>query len=69
MAFYTGKSADGSDMDEVSGMYASPNGIYWGSEHISLETERAWMIRDEKIKANRGERRALKFKGKLNKYK
>jgi hypothetical protein len=69
MPFYTGKSADGSDMREVQGMHTSPNDIYWGSEPISLETEREWMIRDGKIKGNRAERRALKFKGKLNKYK
>ena len=65
MPFYTGKSADGSDMREVQGMYTSPNGHYWGSQPISLALEREWLIRDGKIKGNRKDRRALKFKGYL----
>jgi len=32
MAFYTGKSKDGSDMREVRGMYISQNGSQWSSE-------------------------------------
>ena len=31
MPFYTGKTADGSDMEEVEGMYLSPNGKEWSS--------------------------------------
>lgn len=38
--FYMGSSADGSDIQEVPGMYVSPNGKYWGSEPITLSKEK-----------------------------
>ena len=31
MPFYTGSSADGSDMHEAQGMYVSPCGKYWSN--------------------------------------
>ncbi len=37
MPFYTGKSADGSDLREFRGMYTSPCGTYWSNMPITRE--------------------------------
>jgi hypothetical protein len=39
--FYTGYSADGSDIQEVQGMYASSCGNFWGSEPFTKQQEKA----------------------------
>jgi hypothetical protein len=44
MAFYTGKSADGSDMREVKGVYESPCGTWWSSKPITREQKAYEMI-------------------------
>ena len=44
MPFYYGKSKDGSDMKEFEGFSVSPNGHFWGSEPISLEQEKEWLL-------------------------
>lgn len=36
-AFYTGKSADGSDMIEVPGVFESPDGKTWSNKPFTLE--------------------------------
>lgn len=63
MPIYTG---DESGIRKFEGMHVSPNGHYWGSEPITEAMEREWLIRDGKIKPNRRDRRALKFKGRLD---
>ena len=50
MPFYTGKSADGSDIREVQGMYVSPDGKEWGSKPYTEEQradERYYKTREE----------------------
>jgi hypothetical protein len=49
MPFYTGKSADGSDIKEVEGMYVSACGNYWSSKPFKdkasreiYKRQRAW---------------------------
>ena len=37
MPFYTGKSADGSDIKELKGVYESPCGNYWSSQPITRD--------------------------------
>lgn len=39
MPIYRGYSEDGSDAEEVSGAYISPNGKFWGSVPISRKKE------------------------------
>jgi len=36
MPFYTGKTADGSDMEEFKGMYVSPCGKFWSSQPFNV---------------------------------
>ena len=45
---FTGKSADGSDMEEVEGVYMHPDGKQWSSEPwiITKEDRMYWEIRD-----------------------
>jgi len=56
MPIYRGKSADGSDMEEMEGMYVSPNGKFWGSNPISLAEEKEMDLAFNK-KETRKERR------------
>ena len=43
MPFYTGKTADGSDMEEVQGMYVSPDGKEWSNHPYPTSREdRLW---------------------------
>lgn len=46
--FYTGSSADGSDMREFEGVYLHPNGEEWSSTpyKLSKEDRLYWSIRD-----------------------
>lgn len=37
MPFYTGKTADGSDMEEVGGMFVSPDGKEWSNTPYTQE--------------------------------
>lgn len=39
MAFYTGKTKDGSDMQEVQGMYISENGEEWSNKPYPIHRE------------------------------
>lgn len=39
MAFYTGKTADGSDMREVQGMYISEDGREWSNRPYPITRE------------------------------
>jgi DNA-binding transcriptional regulator YhcF (GntR family) len=39
MAFYKGKTADGSDMQEVQGMYISECGNYWSNRPYPITRE------------------------------
>jgi hypothetical protein len=39
MPFYTGKTADGSDMEEVQGMYISENGEEWSNRPYPIHRE------------------------------
>ena len=45
---FTGKSADGSDMREVEGVYVHPDGKQWSSQPwiITKEDKMYWEIRD-----------------------
>lgn len=44
MPFYTGKTADGSDMKELQGAYVSEDGKEWSSEMYPYQKR---MIRDK----------------------
>ena len=39
--FYTGRSADGSDMQEFEGMYVSSCGNFWGNHPFTKEQEKS----------------------------
>lgn len=39
MSFYEGKTADGSDMEEVQGFYISEDGKQWSSEPYPIHRE------------------------------
>jgi|GEM_PF-2987780 len=39
MPFYTGKTKDGSDMQEVQGMYISENGMEWSNKPYPIHRE------------------------------
>jgi hypothetical protein len=73
MPFYRGSTADGSDMEEVSGMHVSPDGKEWSSEPYPLTKEqRYWEeIYSYLAKNNRGiveeYELILKKQSKLNK--
>ena len=59
MPMYTGKTADGSDMEEFAGFDVSPNGKYWGSKPMTVKDEERLDQLMFEAPLTRRERRAL----------
>lgn len=63
MPIFTGKTADGSDMHEVQGMYVSPCGKYWSSEPYAADLAR--MIEDHEEQQKQIKNKDMGIKGHL----
>ena len=47
MPFYTGRTADGSDMKESTGMYLHPNGREWSSVPYKIKKHHKHVYRQQ----------------------
>ena len=69
MAFYTGKTKDGSDMREVQGMHISENGKEWSNKPYPVTRELNRHLRFANLTLKEGCQAILDGKSKISVFK